>query len=122
MPFLHIIKDGLPEEKENFWVTLSNGTMSLKEDHAYYYQVQTQMNVCKLTYCDFVVWTEKGIAIQRIAKDTQFFRVLSQTFNRFSFTVYYRKLSENGTQENRLQNQIPKPQLFLLQMTTRTRE
>lgn len=55
----YCIKDGLPQEdQENFCMTQKNGKWSLRRDHAYYYQVQAQLNVCKLTYCDFVVWTE----------------------------------------------------------------
>ena len=34
---------------------------SLKEDHPYFYQVQTQVHVCRLSYCDFVIWSNEII-------------------------------------------------------------
>jgi len=32
------------------------GRLSFKEDHMYYYQVQRQMKICHIQYCDFVAW------------------------------------------------------------------
>lgn len=49
------------------------GDWKLLRDHSYYYQVQTQLNVCNVLYGDFVVWTESGIAIERIIPDRDFF-------------------------------------------------
>lgn len=49
------------------------GVMSLKLDHGYMYQVQTQMRVAEVTYCDFVVWTPQEVFIQRIVFDDIFF-------------------------------------------------
>lgn len=50
-------------------MAVKDGDLSLLRDHAYYYQVQAQLNVCKLPYCDFVVWIEIGIAVERITVD-----------------------------------------------------
>ena len=44
--------------------------LKLKENHAYYAQVQTQMNVCGRKYCDFFVFTEKGFHCERIICDS----------------------------------------------------
>ena len=52
------------------------GKWSLKKDHSYFYQVQTQLHVCRLQYADFVVWTETGIIIERICQDTAFWEGL----------------------------------------------
>lgn len=38
----------------------------LKHSHPYFSQVQFQMAVAKMAYCDFVVWTTKGQEIQRV--------------------------------------------------------
>ena len=70
------VKEGLPEdEKENSCscLTWQDGKWTLAKDHAYYYQVQTQMGVCKLAYCDFIVWTEKEMLVERINADASFF-------------------------------------------------
>lgn len=50
-----------------------NNMLSLKKDHAYYYQVQCQMAICEHEYCDFVVWTKKDVHIERIIRDIEFF-------------------------------------------------
>lgn len=40
--------------------------VKLKVDNAYFYQVQAQLHICNLEFGDFVVWTPKGIHIERI--------------------------------------------------------
>ena len=54
---------------------LENGTLSLRKEHSYYYQVQLQLYVTASAYCDFVVWTEKDADkpfVQRILPDAAF--------------------------------------------------
>ena len=41
----------------------------LKRDHAYYYQVQTQLGVLQMETCFFVVWTECDMHVERITFD-----------------------------------------------------
>ena len=52
---------------------LADGTYRLKESHAYYYQVQAQILLCKAGYCDFVVWSTKDLVVVRIKPDKTFF-------------------------------------------------
>ncbi|CAN7951533.1 unnamed protein product, partial [Ixodes pacificus] len=49
-----------------------DGRLSLKRDHMYFFQVQTQIAVCNVPYCDFVVWTVKDIHIERVFRDETF--------------------------------------------------
>ena len=44
----------------------------LIQSNRYYTQVQGQLMVCEKDFCDFVVWTPKGIFIQRIFMDSAF--------------------------------------------------
>ena len=37
--------------------------------HTYYFQVQAQLKLSGTHYCDFVVWREGGLIIQRIYLD-----------------------------------------------------
>lgn len=37
-----------------------------------YYQVQAQMKFCQCLYCDFFVWSEEDIVIERIVPDIEF--------------------------------------------------
>ena len=50
----------------------TNGDLTLKRDHAYYYQVQLQMKLCQTEYCDFVVWRPHDMVALRIVPDEHF--------------------------------------------------
>ena len=56
--------------------TASDGSLHLDHSHAYYYQVQTQLFVSDVNYCDYCVCTfaggETGVFIERIQKDEEF--------------------------------------------------
>lgn len=56
----------------NFYFSFQNGSFQLKRDHCYYHQVQLQLFVGMDIYhwCDFCVYTTKGIGIERIWLDT----------------------------------------------------
>ena len=60
-PFCHrndaSMHDIAAEDKHFCLKQNSDGSLSLDHSHAYYYQVQTQMFVCEVDYCDFVVCT-----------------------------------------------------------------
>ncbi|XP_046562616.1 uncharacterized protein LOC124271511 isoform X2 [Haliotis rubra] len=51
--------------------TMSNPLCSnaLKLSHNHYYQIQGQLHVCNLEFCDFVVWSSKGLHVERIFKN-----------------------------------------------------
>lgn len=44
----------------------------LIQSHKYYTQVQGQLFICEKEFCDFVVWTPRGMFIQRIYLDSAF--------------------------------------------------
>ena len=48
-----------------------NGKFQLKRDYAYYHQVQVQLFVCSDLYswCDFCIYTTKGVLVERIFTD-----------------------------------------------------
>ena len=48
----------------------------LKHDHQYYSQVQGQMAIAGRKWCDFVIYTEKGLNIERISFDENFWQDL----------------------------------------------
>ena len=81
------IKDGIPDTlPDKFFMCKQDGKLTLKKEHAYYFQVQMQLAVCKFPYCDFVVWTTTGLAIERISADEHFFR--SRFDNLQHFFIY----------------------------------
>ena len=69
-------KEKLPDKDEippSHCMDFTDGKWLLKRNHAYYYQVQCQLNVCQLDYCDFIVWTEGQHRVDRILRDSNFF-------------------------------------------------
>lgn len=59
-------------QTKNFFCTLEQGIPTLKCGHNYFFQVQGLMAITKTNWCDFVVWTTKGISVQRISFDREF--------------------------------------------------
>ena len=59
-------------DQHDFCLASVDGSVSLKKDHAYYYQIQLQMKICEVEYCNFVVWSEECIFYERISIDTEF--------------------------------------------------
>ena len=57
----------------SFYCFLNGTNLRLKEDHHYYHQVQLQLYVCgsEYSWCDFCVYTNKDIAVERIRPDLQ---------------------------------------------------
>lgn len=50
----------------------SEGNLQLKREHLYYHQVQLQLHVCLdlAQWCDFCIYTPKGILVERILPDS----------------------------------------------------
>ncbi|XP_033747952.1 uncharacterized protein LOC117332971 [Pecten maximus] len=51
---------------------------TLKKQHPYYYQVQTQIHLCGKEYADFVVWTEREVHIERIEPDNELWEEIKE--------------------------------------------
>ena len=57
---------------KNFYLKKSDdNVLSLDRKHQYFYQVQTQLGVCKAESAYFVVWTEKDLHIEQICLDEE---------------------------------------------------
>jgi len=67
-PFTCKDKSFLLASLESSTFCLKDGDNDLKLDtlHAYYYQVQVQMKLCGVNYCDFVVWSGSEVVIEMI--------------------------------------------------------
>lgn len=58
----------------SFYCYISDdGSIKLKRNHSYYHQVQLQIYVCSdiCNWCDFCVYTTKGIAVEHITVDRE---------------------------------------------------
>lgn len=73
----------------NFFMEKNGDTnCKLKENNAYYAQVQGQMGVTGARWCDFVVYTNKGLFVQRIPFDIQFWEQLRGELTRYFFDTF----------------------------------
>jgi len=69
------VRDKTPLEAaadSSFYCTIGDGDLVLKRSHSYYSQIQGQMAIGERTWCDFVVYTSKGLNVQRIQFDHQY--------------------------------------------------
>ena len=71
-------KDFSPTEivtDTRFYITLVDGKPSLRKHHAhgYYSQVQMTMGLVGASFCDFVVYTFKGLIIVKTYFDNEYF-------------------------------------------------
>ena len=67
------------QQSHHFCLEMRDNKLYLKENHAYYYQVQLQLACTNRKYCDFVVWrgtskTTEELHIQRIFQNVTFIR------------------------------------------------
>ncbi|KAK2138641.1 hypothetical protein LSH36_2687g00008, partial [Paralvinella palmiformis] len=62
----YCMKDENIREGKNSCLKKVNGVLKLKTNHPYFYQVQTQMLVSSMDYCEFIVWTDQDLFGQRI--------------------------------------------------------
>lgn len=72
-----------PTQKHNFCLKKENGVISLKRNHAYYFQIQMQLGVMSMNWCDFHAWSPKGSFTERIAIDRSFWESLKNKLVNF---------------------------------------
>ena len=70
---------------KNFYVELRDGMPHLKEEHSngYYSQIQMAMGLSQLKFCDFIVYSFKGMIIIRIPFSEICFIKLTEKLNIF---------------------------------------
>ena len=72
----------------SFFCEAVNGHCKLKRNHAYYTQVQGQMGCSGASWCDFIVYTKKGISVERIPFDAGYWANLKQQLKTYYFTHF----------------------------------
>ena len=83
----HVIPLEACQDPSFFCETVS-GHCKLKRNHAYYTQVQGQMGVSGASWCDFIIYTKKGISVERIAFDATYWSSLKQKLHNYYFTHF----------------------------------
>ena len=70
----------------NSFYTIDNGVLKIDTDHTYYYQIQGQLSICEMDWCDLVVWTPSGMECQRIYRDVTFWDDILPVLTEFFFS------------------------------------
>ena len=78
---------------KSFFCVQSGTELQLKQTHWYYYQVQRCMAIISKTWCDFVVWTLKGIHVERIDADPEHWRSVKTKLHEFYFKAVLPELA-----------------------------
>nr|XP_055034705.1 uncharacterized protein LOC129422685 [Misgurnus anguillicaudatus] len=73
------------------YLKMESGKLEIKKNHAYYWQVQGQMLITGMDWCDFVVSAEDDILIQRVYRDSDVLDAIRENVDRFYFYVYIQK-------------------------------
>lgn len=67
----------------NYLIKEKDGSTTLRQEHAYYAQVQGQLALCRRNYFDFYVYTHAGQFLQRIEYDEGYWSRLSDNLEYF---------------------------------------
>ena len=66
-PFKHWDKHPHRIDDHGFYLKKDeDGRMHISKDHDYFYQVQSQLAICDLEFCDFICWTPLGMPCECI--------------------------------------------------------
>ena len=91
-----------------FYLNRENGETQLREDHEYFFQVQGQLAICDLTYCDFICWTTEGLHCERILYDPLHFQRVKPVLDNFlSLFCYLDYLLVQDRKRLGLHQQLP---------------
>ncbi|XP_034094372.1 uncharacterized protein LOC117561180 isoform X3 [Gymnodraco acuticeps] len=69
--------------EQGFCLVNDGGTVKLDRRHAYYHQIQAQLHLVDVDYCDFVVWTKKDLFVERIVRDVDLWDNIIPRVERF---------------------------------------
>ena len=67
----------------NLCCTVDGNVVKIKPSHKYYYQVQMQMAICNASFCDFLLWSTKGMTVERVTFDKEFWEKLHLKLHNF---------------------------------------
>ncbi|XP_072562284.1 uncharacterized protein [Paramormyrops kingsleyae] len=73
------------------YIKMIGGALKLKRQHKYYCQVQGQMLLTGLEWCDFVVCAQEDMLVERIYKDLDIMQTIRDRADYFFFYHYIQK-------------------------------
>ena len=87
------VKD--PKRYPNFPICLKHGSVSLNENHDFYYQVQGQMKIYDVDWCDVLFRGRDpyDMIVIRVSRDRAFWKVTIQKLIFFYFNIILPELA-----------------------------
>ena len=76
-------------KNNTFCLIEHDGKLKLRRDHTCYYQIQTQMHICGVNYCDFVVCTVLTYLLKEYSKITVCGKIVLKLQLNVFHPVYY---------------------------------
>ena len=80
------------------------GKPQLRRDHNYYAQVQGQLGVTQAKWCDFLIYTSRGLGIERIKYDHQYWINMKNTLQSYYLIILSLQRQLNFPNKNKLCN------------------
>ena len=81
-------KRGLSRQQQTtFCCKILEDRLELKKTHKYYYQVQLQIYILDFEWCDFVIWSKRGIHIERIQRNESFIKDMIPKLLKFHHSI-----------------------------------
>jgi hypothetical protein len=91
------VKDITPQAacktQQDFFCKEENGKFCLKKTHNYYAQIQGQMALGGAEWCDFLVYTHKGMLIERVLFDPDYWKEAYEKLSQFYVDYYWPSLA-----------------------------
>lgn len=81
-------------------IELVDGQVRLNKNHSYYDQIQMQLALTTQSWCDFVLYTNKGIVIDRVRYDEQYWLSLREKLLKFYFNFLLDELYQQHTKSS----------------------
>ena len=82
------------------------GIYFLREEHQYFHQVQLEISVTEVSYCDFMVWTPSEVIVIRIEPNISFMETLTEKCDKFWDSFILRELVTRELEINNITKHI----------------
>lgn len=94
-------------EQRGFCLVKDGLIVRLDRRHTYYYQVQAQLHIVGVDYCDFVVWSKDDLFVERVVPDADLWSNVIPTVERFFRQCVLPEVLGGGQHQRATQNPSP---------------
>lgn len=79
------------EKCKNFYIVKEGDTLTVSKTHHCYYQIQGQLLLSGLEYCDFVLYTKRDVFFDKVHRDTAFINNMIVQLQKFHINHFISK-------------------------------